>query len=249
MAGLGKPMTQAAPAAPMSEQEGPEEDRTEAPGAEDAEGEDTEGGAGNVSPEEQKLYEDFVHSAMAVIYPGDGQQVAPQILADLKGQFDPQALAIFDKAEPALTDSPQDSAAATAVILVLMLDQKTGLGVKATEQDQNPNGPPPGEPDYAAVLLHGGKAIAEELLEVSEAAKIHDFNDQDIEAVWARANSLYLVAGEAMQAPGVNKDGLTREFGKLVDADKAGQLNKVLPGLPGGAPAEPAPQQPPAQEA
>lgn len=236
MAGLGAPPQQAAPAP------APAAGAPASPGTPDPQGDDEASDAGNASPEEQQMYEQFVRAAMDVIYPGGGQQVAPQILADLKGQFDPQVLAMFEQAEPALTDSPQDSAAATAVVLTLMLDQKMGLGAKANEQAQNPN-PDPNEPDHGAVLLHGGKAIVEELLEVSEAAKIHDFNDQDIEAVWARANSLYLVAGEAMGAPGANREALKGEFSKLVEADKAGQLNKVLPGLPGGAPAEQAPAQ------
>lgn len=189
---------------------------------------------GNATPEEQQLYDEFVRAGLDVIYPGDGGDVAPQILTDLKGQFDPQVLALFEAADPALTDSPQDSAAATGVILTLMVDQKFGLGAKGEEQAQAPENPE--EPDYAAVLLHAGKALVEELLEVSEAAAIHDFNDQDIEAVWARANSLYLVAGEAMGAPGANRNALSAEFGKIVDADKQGSLNKVLPGLPGGEP-------------
>lgn len=220
MAGLGNLPQQAAAPTPQAPQDGSPQD-----GA---------GEEGNASPEEQKMYEDFVHAALGVIYPGGGHEVAPQILADLKGQFDPQVLALFDKADPALTDSPQDSAAATGVILTLMVDQKFGLGAKGEEQAQAQADD--SQPDFAAVLLHAGKAIVEELLEVSEAAGIHDFNDQDIEAVWARANALYLVAGEAMGAPGANRNALSAEFGKLVDADKQGSLNKVLPGLPGGAP-------------
>lgn len=231
MAGLGKPMTQAAPAAPMSEQEGPEEDRTEAPGAEEAEASSE---FSDATDEEQALLQQFTDAAGDVLYDPESGSATPQIIADLKGQFDQQVLALFEQAEPALTDSPQDSVAATAVLVTLLTDANFGFGGKAEEQEQR--GPSPEEPDYAAVLHEGGKVITEVLMEMSEAAKIHDFNEQDIEAVWARGMSLYLVAAEAMGGGGITRDGLKREFSKLVEADKAGSLNKVLPGLPGGAP-------------
>lgn len=223
-------------------------------------------GAEPATPEEQQLYEQFVNQAMDVIYPPDRKgQVSPQIVADLKGQLDSKAAQLFEGAEPPLSGTPQDNVAATAVVLTIVIDGALGYSKMAREQDQkNAQMPPeqepgeeaqgqpeePGEgmkpesepedevaaPDYNAVLLHGGKALIEELVEVAEAAKIHDFSEQDMEGIVYRAMDLYRVASENSGNPGYDQAGLSREFEGLVMADREGRVSSVLPGLPGGAP-------------
>jgi len=232
MAGLGTPMGAQQPMA----------DQTGGMGAQD----DEETGE-PATEQEQQAYEQFVNAALSIIYPQGSEQVSPQILDDLKGNIDPKVAALFQNAQPQLTGQPADNVAVVTVTLVLMVDAQLGFLEKGMAQQQQGAQPTPqqpqspaeeqGEPiDYYAVVLHAARAITEELIEVSEAAKLHDFNEQDIEQTWARAMDLYRVASENMGAPGYDKQGLTNAFADLLVADKQGQLGNVLPGLPGGAP-------------
>lgn len=206
MAGLGTPAAQKPAMAPQAE--GGEE--YESPTS--MLGEFDEDAMEEASPEEQAQYEGFVTSALAMIYPEQTPgEVNPAILANLRGQFEPDALAMFEAAEPALTDSPQDSVAATAVLLTVMNESRGQF----TDD----------------VVMHGGAAIVEELVEVSEAAKIHDFSDRDMETVTYRAMDLYRIS-----SPRADPAALTEQFKLLMQANEQGNLGAVLPGLPGGAP-------------
>lgn len=207
MAGLGVP-AQAAPGRPTAAAAPPAQPQPGAPmDADEDEGEPA-------SPEEQAMYDTIVKKALGIIYPENQQgQVSPEILANLKGDFDTQVLSMFEPAEPALTDSPADTVAAVATLLAIMAEGSLG-------------GPAPGE-----VMMHAGKAIVEEMIEVAEAAGLKDFTEEEMEGVFYRAIDLYRVA-----SPFVDQEALKAEFGKIVEADKAGQLGAVLPGLPGGKP-------------
>lgn len=164
------------------------------------------------TPEEQAQYEAFVTSGMAMIYPEQSPgEVNPSILSSLRGQFEPDALEMFTDAQPALTDSPQDSVAATAVLLTVMNESRGEF----TDD----------------VVMHGGAAIVEELVEVAEAAKIHDFSEQDMESITYRAMDLYRIS-----SPRADPAALSAQFEELMAANEQGNLGAVLPGLPGGAP-------------
>lgn len=167
------------------------------------------------TPEEQAQFEQFERAMMGYVYANG--QVSPQIIDNLKGNFDPSVLEMFAEAQPALTDSPQDSLAATGVMLTLLTEEN------AQEQTYSDD-----------VVLHGGKRAIEELIEVAEAAKIHEFSEQDMETVTYRAFDLYRIA-----SPRVDPEALTAEFQMLAEASNQGNLGAVLPGLPGGAPMKP----------
>lgn len=202
MAGLGN--------APQPQQQQPEQGYTSAA----AQFDESAVQAEEASPEEQAQFEQFERAMIGFVYPEDMRgKVNPNVLENLRGQFDPSALEMFAEAQPALTDSPQDSLAATAVLLTLLIEQSSGE--KFTDD----------------VVMHGGKGAIEELIEVSEAAKIHEYSEQDIETVTYRAVDLYRIS-----SPRVDRDALTAEFGKLAEANKHGDMGSVLPGLPGGAP-------------
>lgn len=174
-------------------------------------GEVDEGNLEQPTEEEQAQFETFERQMMGILYPenSDGQ-VNPQILANLKGEFDPSALELFASVEPALTDSRLDSLAATSVLVTMMVEQ-TG---EYTDD----------------VVLHGGKGVLEDLVEIAEAAKLHDFSEKDMESATYRAMDLYRIA-----SPRADKEALTGEFKRLADASAAGNLASILPGLPGGA--------------
>lgn len=214
---------------------------------------DEAGGGNQATEEEQAAYDEFAETLADVLYPRETPgEVFPQILANLKGEFDQQMLALFEGVDPALTNSPQDAVSATAVLIILVIDKKMGLidlSLAANEERSaapQPNIEPdedgmieldePAEPEFSpeAVLMEGGKLVVEELIEVSEAAGLHDFQEQDIEGTFYRALDLFRVAQEKVN-PNVVA-ALQRGFEEIRMADEQGQLGKVLPGLPGGAP-------------
>ncbi len=170
-------------------------------------------GEEQATPEEQAQYDQFVGAAMDVIYPkGESGSVSAPVMENLRGSFAPEALQMFEVVDPPVTDSPVDSVAATAVLL-------TALAENAAGQDISDD-----------VVMHGGVAIIEELVEVAEAAKIHDFSEQEMEAITYRAMDLY-----RQTSPRVDQEALSAEFAQLLDADQRGELSNILPGLPGGA--------------
>jgi hypothetical protein len=187
------------------------------------------------SAEEQAQYERFVGMGLGIIAPesADGQP-SPEIAANLSGDFDEQALSLFEPAEPPLTDSPQDSVAATAVILSILVENSIGEEIGDD------------------VVMHGGKQFVEALAETSEAMGLYDFTEEDLEGVWYRAIDLYRVA-----SPRADPNTLGKGFEMVMAADKAGRLNDLLsgqmsadvaPGLPGGPPLPQQAQQAPQQQ-
>lgn len=86
-----------------------------------------------------------------------------------------------------------------------------------------------GQPIDQDVLFHAGVAIIEELAEVAEAAKIHDYSDKDEESALYLALDMYRSAGE--QSGDVDKEALTQQWGQIVEADKQGRVGEVLPGI------------------
>ena len=168
------------------------------------------GETSQASPEEQAQYEQFVKSVHGVMFPeAEPGTVNPAIVNNLQGQFDPKVLEAFQAAEPALTDSPQDSLAATTVLLTMMGDSAGDF----TDD----------------VVMHGGVQVLEDLVEIAEASKIHEFSEQDIEGATYRAMDLFRIA-----SPRADPVALTEQFKGLMAANEKGELNSVLPGLPGG---------------
>lgn len=194
--------------------------------------EEPQGGSAQASAKEQASYEEFAATLTDVLYPANTPgEVFPQILANLKGDFDPQVLALFEGVEPALTDSPQDTVAATSVLITLVVDKKMGLLEQALAAEKQG-----GADDFApeAVLMEGGKLAVEELIEIAEAAKMHDFAEDEVDGTFYRALDLFRVAQDKIEPRVVQS--LQRGFEQIKAADQQGTLGKVLPGLPGGAP-------------
>ena len=165
------------------------------------------------SPEEQALYEDFIGRAESFLVPESGQ-VSREILANLRGDFDPQAAQIFAQAEPPLAPSPQDAVSATAVLLTLTIE----AGAMQQGVDY---------PDD--VVQHAGIEVIEMLVAVSEAAGIHEFSEEELEGIYYRALDLYRIT-----SPRIDQDMLKAGFQQLMQANEQGNLGKILPGLPGG---------------
>lgn len=94
-----------------------------------------------------------------------------------------------------------------------------------------------------AVVFHGGRAMFEELIEIADAAKIHDYQEKEIEGAWYRALDLYRET--ATEQGRIDPEALKEQFNTIEEADRQGRMGDVLPGLsseaaPGKAPAAPA---------
>ena len=170
-------------------------------------------GQEQASPEEQRLYDDFVNTALSIIYPKGEQQgtVNPSVVTTLRGEIDPQVMAMFEMAEPPLTQSPIDLLAVSTVQLTLVVEDKAEASGQQLPDD---------------VVMHGGVEILEALVEVAEAAGVHDYSEEDIENATYRAMDLYRIS-----SPRVDQQALSQEFGAIAEADKSGSLSQLLPGI------------------
>lgn len=163
------------------------------------------------TPEEQKMYKAVVLAGLDIVVPEGGEEVAPAILASLKGEFPPEVAQMFAQAQPPIDPNPLDAAAVTATVIAMLAEQK----IEANGQ-QIPND----------ILYHAGVEIIEYICNVSDAAGIHDFSEEDMEKVTYRAMDLYRTA-----APRADQEALAGEFEQVLAADKAGQLGTLLPGV------------------
>ena len=148
------------------------------------------------SPEEQQQYERFVDNALQLIY---SDQTLPNVLKRLQGLGEGQN-----------GTDPIEGLAQTAVMIVGGLQESA-----AKDQVQL-------TPD---VLFHGGVAIIEDLAELASKAKIHDYDEKEIEGALYRAMDLY-----REQHP-VDQEGLKQDFEALRQADASGELDAKAPGL------------------
>jgi hypothetical protein len=112
-------------------------------------------------------------------------------------------------------DDPIENLANTAVHLTVAVEESAEQG--GVQLDD-------------AVVMHGGIALLEELAEVAEAAKVHDYSEDELQAATYRAMDLYREIGE--QNGRVDPDALKQQFGEIVDADKRGDVQSVLPQIP-----------------
>ena len=172
----------------------------------------SEGMEANASPEEQAMYEKIVSNAMKVIYPeGEGEgAVSPAVINTLKS-----------------SDNPVLSAATAAVAIV---QQVRDSAQKAGEVDRwNTQAGQSDMLDFDGILYHVGSDIVADLAEVAETANIHDFNEEDTEQAFYIALDMYREQGK--QSGTLDEEQLKGGWNEVVEADKAGRLGEVLPGI------------------
>jgi hypothetical protein len=172
----------------------------------------------NVSPEEQAVYEQFVKNAAGFLYKENGK-VEPTVL---------QALEV-PESDPESPGNPRIMALANAAFQIVKK-----LDVSAIEQDM----PLPDE-----ILYHGGMEVIEELGEIAAAAGIYDYSEEDLSGAFFQAIDLF--RDHAIASGRTNAEVLKGQFEEIAEADKAGKLGEVLPGLGGEGAAPPA--EPPLQ--
>ena len=86
-----------------------------------------------------------------------------------------------------------------------------------------------GNPIGDDVLFHAGADLVAELAEVAEAANIHEFSEEEIENAFYMALDLY--RGEAQQSGRIDQEAAKQAIGQVVEADRNGTIEQVLPGI------------------
>ena len=167
-----------------------------------------EEGEPNVSPEEQAEYEMFMNNAADLMYSDEGgAKVRPEIIEALS--VGPGAEPQQEGANPAIMALAQ-----TAVTIITRLDDTAREQNKVLLDD---------------VLMHGGVAIIEELGEIADAAKIYDYTPEDLTGAVQMAIDMY--RPKAIADGRTSEETLKGQFAELNEADSAGRLGDVLPGL------------------
>lgn len=159
------------------------------------------------TPEEQARYEEFVKAGYGVMY--EGGEVNPAILKML--DEDPSDLMeVLQNAEEMQQFSPVVALAATAAIITLKACEETG------EKD-------------GAIIMHGGKAILEDIVEVAEKAGIREYSEDDMANAFRMGADLFREA--AAEKGIIDLDQAKQEWGEIEAADKEGRLGEVMPQL------------------
>lgn len=160
----------------------------------------------NVTPEEQAEFDMAWNNALEIMYPkGEEAQVEPSIL---------QAL----KAPPAQDDKggrPEIMALANAAVTIV-----GKLDDSAREA---------GKPITDEVLVEIGKDTVEELGEIARAAKIYDYTPEDLTGAFVLAVDMY--RPKAIADGRTSEDTLKGQFDEINQAEAAGKLGDVLPGV------------------
>ena len=202
------------PGAPPSadDGDGDEQQMQSQPGDEES-GEGEDPNSQTVTPEEQAEYDQFVNNALEVIYPqGERGQMSKAVQAHLQGQFEPEVQQMLQKVDPPVNpQSPIDNIAATGVLIVTFLE-----GSASQSGKQMDNG----------IVYHAGSEIIQVLANDGEEAGFFNVDEKDIEHAFYRAIDMY-----RFLSPNADQAQLSGEFEQIAQADKAGQLGKVLPGI------------------
>lgn len=159
---------------------------------------------------------------------GDERGEAPNVTPEEQAQYDQFMERAFALAYDARTfpmvmnrirkaPDPVEGLAAAATMLVSRL--------KDSAARQNV----PLSPD---VLYHGGAALLEDLADTAGKAGIHTYTPDEVEGALYRALDLYRGMEGGTDPAGTQ--AVAQDWQTLVQADRAGTLDQVLPGLSGG---------------
>lgn len=164
----------------------------------------------NVTPEEQAEYDRFMENALTLMYDESGAK--PELIQALGAAKDGEA----QEANPAILALAQ-----TAVTIVGQLDDSAREAGKPVSDD---------------VLYHGSFAVVQELAELAEAAKIHDYSEEDITGAFMQAIDIY--RPKLIESGRTTEEELKAGFAQINEADQQGRMGELLPGLdsPQGAP-------------
>ena len=207
--GLMPEQMRGAPAGPMPGQ-GQEQPAPPVPGEQVASDEGT-----TPSPEEQAQYSKFEQNYLAVIYNENGE-VSPEVLDMLQNPAPTPPEMQGEMASPPVT-----ALATAAVTITQELDDSARKAGKPLTDD---------------VLFHGGVAVVEELAEVAEAAKIHDYTEDELSGAVSLAVSMY--RDKAIADGRTDEQQLAQQFDEIQRANQEGRDAEYF-GVSGAEAAQP----------
>lgn len=151
----------------------------------------------------------------------DTPNVSPEEQAMYDKFVDNGLSLIFDeKAAPQLLNriksapNPVEGLAATTVMVVSRL------------RDSAENS---GQQIEPAVLLHGGAELMENIAMLAKASGVHEYSESEMEQATYAAMDQY--GDQAVKSGKVDKQAVAQDFQEMMAADKAGQIDQLLPGL------------------
>lgn len=166
-------------------------------------------GVEEATPEEQARYEEFVKTGYGFMY--EGGKFNPGVLKLL--DEDPSDLmSVLENAEELQEFSPVVALAAAAALITLKACEKTG------EKD-------------GAIIMHGGKAILEDLVEIAGKAGMRDYSEEEMGQAFRMGADLFREA--AAEQGIIDIEQAKGEWDEIVAADKEGRLGEVIPQLAG----------------
>lgn len=79
------------------------------------------------------------------------------------------------------------------------------------------------------VLFHGGKEIVEDLADLASEAGIHDFTEEEMEAVWYQALDIYRSLAEGAGVD--HSEAAAQDIAMLQEAESTGGVEEIFPEL------------------
>jgi hypothetical protein len=135
---------------------------------------------------------------------------AMEIIYTDDGKVEPQVLQRLSTGK-----KPIDTMAQTTVWVVMMAEQDAKRNNVAIDDD---------------VIFHAGREIMEQLIEVSEAADLHQWKEAEIQGAWYQALDMYREANSG-EGGRIDPAAAAEDFNALAEADKEGRADEVLPGF------------------
>ena len=137
-------------------------------------------------------------------------QNAMNVMYREEGEVEPEILKRLSTG-----NKPIDTLAQTTVWLVMLIEQDAKRNQMPISDD---------------VIFHAGKEIMEQLIEVAEAADLHDFKQAEIQGAWYQALDMYREANSD-EGGRFNPEEAAAAFEALNEADKEGRADEILPGF------------------
>lgn len=108
-----------------------------------------------------------------------------------------------------------DTLAQTLVWLVMMLETSAKSNNAPISDD---------------VLMHGGRELLEQLIDIADAAGIHKFTQAEQQGAWYQALDMYREANSG-EGDRIDNEAAKASFEQLNEADKEGRGDEVVPGF------------------
>jgi len=166
------------------------------------------------------------------VTPEEQQEYNSFVSNGMKVLYDPKALPQIIESirnDDGESDGNPVEGLANALVMLVMRVEDSAL-----EQGQKISGD---------VLLHGGTELLEQMADLAQQAGVHDFDESEIETALYLALDTYRVTRQ--QQGKLPEDELKADMQQLVQADQAGNLEEIIPGIGEYAKNAPKPDQPP----